>query len=594
MANVFEALDAVWDDFVRKPDGMRFAVSYLETVDRYFLKASQGLTTEGLNQFNARAREFFLSKLSADMIPIVSQDRQAVSTIWHRMASGYGRRSHGAFDERLKFEGLSLNDQDLLSDRDYQKYIELLAKTFCYEDSIDAFLRRYAGRSAENLLTLNISTLRTQVYSLLRCSRLNEAEELARELVRVAPDSPHFLTLLGAVLLSSHPSEARQYLRESLRHGNRDNVVVQYIYLSLLQEDASLDSMLDDINLLSQNKGSQPQGGDLKLLHSSIANRRGDAAAALARFNEHLAVWKFSPVSLIDEGAGFTIDNLQVTGDLPAIEKGPKVSVLMTTYNSEEHIETAVRSVVEQNWRNLELLIVDDCSTDGTRDILAKLANADQRIRVFHNVANAGTYASKNLALLHATGEFITCHDSDDWSHPQKISRQLQSLLGDSRYQASISYWARFDERGLFEPLRFGLIMHDNPSSVLYRRSVVTDIGYYDSVRTAADREHLHRIYHTYGRESVYTLKACAALGRIRSDSLTRSSETGFTAFGSSPHRVAYWKSWAAWHLNALNTESAMYIPYPPKGDERPFDAPVRMLVDLAGIHENIDRYPVT
>ena len=105
------------------------------------------------------------------------------------------------------------------------------------------------------------------------------------------------------------------------------------------------------------------------------------------------------------------------------------ISVIMTAYNVAQYIEIAIESVLGQTWRNLELIVVDDVSSDNTVAIVEGMMQKDNRIRLIRNEANSGTYVGRNKAYQIAQGEFITCHDSDDWAHPEKLERQVSVLL---------------------------------------------------------------------------------------------------------------------------------------------------------------------
>lgn len=106
-----------------------------------------------------------------------------------------------------------------------------------------------------------------------------------------------------------------------------------------------------------------------------------------------------------------------------------KVTVVIPVYNGAETILSAVRSVLEQTHTNLEILIVDDASTDNTWEILKENVK-DPRIKMVRLKENIGLYSLKNFALKNLTeGEFVTWHDADDVSHPKRIERQLELAL---------------------------------------------------------------------------------------------------------------------------------------------------------------------
>src|ERR1039458_8956951 len=94
--------------------------------------------------------------------------------------------------------------------------------------------------------------------------------------------------------------------------------------------------------------------------------------------------------------------------------KVPKVSVLMPSFNYAQYLPLAVRSVLSQSWLDLELIIIDDCSTDGSREITEELGRLDDRVvTLFHDV-NRGLAAARNSGLAASSGEFIALCDADD------------------------------------------------------------------------------------------------------------------------------------------------------------------------------------
>lgn len=106
-------------------------------------------------------------------------------------------------------------------------------------------------------------------------------------------------------------------------------------------------------------------------------------------------------------------------------ESMPLVSVVICAYNVEQYIDKCVSSVMCQTYRNLEILCVDDCSTDKTREKLQELAKADSRIRVIAQTVNGGRSEARNAGLKAATGEYISFIDGDDEIKPQTYERLL-------------------------------------------------------------------------------------------------------------------------------------------------------------------------
>lgn len=104
----------------------------------------------------------------------------------------------------------------------------------------------------------------------------------------------------------------------------------------------------------------------------------------------------------------------------------PCVSIVMPAYNAEKFIEIAITSVIKQTIRDWELIIVDDCSTDSTYEIMCKVARVDSRIHVYRNEQNMGVAHTRNWGFSHCRGEYIALLDSDDCWYENKLEVQLQ------------------------------------------------------------------------------------------------------------------------------------------------------------------------
>ncbi|MFT3807423.1 glycosyltransferase family 2 protein [Arenimonas sp.] len=171
----------------------------------------------------------------------------------------------------------------------------------------------------------------------------------------------------------------------------------------------------------------------------------------------------------------------------------PRVSVVMSVYNDVERVESAVRGILGQTLRELELIVIDDGSSDGSGELLDRLANEDPRLRVIHQ-QNAGLTRSLVLGCNEARGEFIARQDSDDWSHPSRLEEQAKLLESDARVgfvSCTTQYVGPDDEhlsitsrpsdpetatRGLLGPERLGPPAH---GSVMFRKTLYDEVGGY-------------------------------------------------------------------------------------------------------------------
>ncbi|GLE00696.1 hypothetical protein PINS_up009484 [Pythium insidiosum] len=107
----------------------------------------------------------------------------------------------------------------------------------------------------------------------------------------------------------------------------------------------------------------------------------------------------------------------------------PLVSVVMPVFNMEPFVELALRSVLQQTYPQMEIIVIDDASTDATPTILSALAAQDPRIKLVHNETNLGVAASLNKGFSLAQGTFVARMDGDDVAFPERIQRQLQFML---------------------------------------------------------------------------------------------------------------------------------------------------------------------
>lgn len=124
----------------------------------------------------------------------------------------------------------------------------------------------------------------------------------------------------------------------------------------------------------------------------------------------------------------------------------PLVSVIMPVYNTARYLEEAVDSVLAQEYSDLELLIADDGSLDGSAEILERYKKADSRVKLISFDENVGAAKARNALLEKAEGRFIAFLDSDDCWYPWKLDRQVRFMLR-RNYGFTYSYYEAMDER---------------------------------------------------------------------------------------------------------------------------------------------------
>ncbi len=326
-------------------------------------------------------------------------------------------------------------------------------------------------------------------------------------------------------------------------------------------------------------KGGDENDTDLLLSLSNVyVNGVGNKVREqrLRALNKVLTHHGFASLALRNREQPLSIFNLKGAAESTGFCDDAKVSVLMPAYNAGAQIELAIRSLQEQSWTNLEILVADDCSSDDTRSRVEMLAKSDPRVRLIALEHNGGAYAARNAALEQASGDLITVHDSDDWSHPQKLEVQVRHLLEQPSAVATITDWARAREdlyfTGTFRA--HGSLVSENTSSLMFRREAVERLGGWDLARTSADSEYVLRLRRVFGDEAVVRLHRGVPLAFAldQETSLTRTPVTHAKTlfFGA---RREYREAASAWHELA----SADELKLPLSGGERPFPIPTVM-----------------
>ena len=119
------------------------------------------------------------------------------------------------------------------------------------------------------------------------------------------------------------------------------------------------------------------------------------------------------------------------------------VSIIMPSWNTGRFIAESIQSVINQTYENWELLIVDDCSTDNTDEVVRKFK--DLRIKYFKNEHNSGAALTRNRAMREAQGEWIAFLDSDDLWSPDKLEKQI-AFMNENGYVFSYHEYEKIDE----------------------------------------------------------------------------------------------------------------------------------------------------
>lgn len=178
---------------------------------------------------------------------------------------------------------------------------------------------------------------------------------------------------------------------------------------------------------------------------------------------------------------------------MPDPNTAPLVSVLMTAHNVADYIEEAVTSVLRQSWPKLELIVVDDASTDATWTILQRLQKTVGNLRCRRLNTNLGTYFAKNHALQLARGTFIFFQDGDDICHPERIRLSMQPLMQPGVVCVRGAYSRVRFPLGQVLPVN-GLLSKRGLITLGLRREVFDQIGYFNCTSKASDEEFFRRL----------------------------------------------------------------------------------------------------
>ena len=211
----------------------------------------------------------------------------------------------------------------------------------------------------------------------------------------------------------------------------------------------------------------------------------------------------------------------------------PDISVLLSVYNSENYISESIESILDQSYANFELIIVDDCSTDGSFEICKSYANKDRRIVLLRNSVNLGGCQTLNEGLKHTRGKYVARQDNDEWSYPDRLAKQIKfmednpevgvlggsmeiinemgEIVGKRNYKTTDSSIRKYIFR--YSPFSHPLVM--------FRKSILDKVGYYDCTHAPADD---YELYFRMGQESKFAnLNDVLLKYRVVATSLTNS-----------------------------------------------------------------------
>lgn len=346
-------------------------------------------------------------------------------------------------------------------------------------------------------------------------------------------------------------------------HLSRNNVLQYVEALGEVGRYEEQHARIDEFNLVD----TAPL--QVQLLGLDEIQHRGHSEGEwLDALNEMYSSIGMSRVQLLDDTSRPLLDRL--ISDNTDVVEGPKISVIMPTYSPGPGIHTALRSLLHQTWHNLEIIVVDDGSSVEYDDLFEKLEALDPRIYVIRRHVNAGAYAARNAGLENATGTFVTTHDDDDWSHPDKLALQAGFLVDDDLLSATTSAHVRTTENMHFRRINARAVhANKNYSSLMFRRDIITEIGMWDTVNRGGDSEFESRLVrHTGKRGKKDLVNFPAAFSRVWTGSLTSGEMTrGYRSYS----RQLYSNAYLQWHAGKGKQNKTLRIS---EGLPRPYPVP--------------------
>ena len=370
---------------------------------------------------------------------------------------------------------------------------------------------------------------------------------------------------LHTLIAQAKTSESRKPLWKLARwNAATGNFAAALNYAELAQADCSRSSwttkqwifqaaILAEMGCLDKAKEVIDQG----IVHGAVgsdfcliaANSVEADAQRLDYINKIFIQNEFATLAVADPKLPLNLNNLSAAS-VPTHPhcRAAKVSVIVPAFNAAETLPAAIRSILAQSWANLELLLVDDGSADGTWALMESFAASDARIRLLRHHKNEGAYHARNTGLAHATGDLVTVHDSDDWSHPQKIAVQADHILN-TRSPCNTTNWVRTN-CDLRVRVRFRSLtcIHRNIGSLMANRAELATLGGWDEPRFAADDELCDRLRKLH-KADFTTLGTGVPLtfALVRDNSLTARGPTGLNTlqYGA---RKQYQEAYQYWH----------------------------------------------
>ncbi|MFZ2961144.1 MAG: glycosyltransferase family 2 protein [Candidatus Ozemobacteraceae bacterium] len=261
-----------------------------------------------------------------------------------------------------------------------------------------------------------------------------------------------------------------------------------------------------------------------------------------------------------------------------------KVSIIVTTHNSENFIIPSIKSLLLQTYPNIQIIVVDDASTDGTVGILQKFTSFHANVFLLRLNVNLGTYFAKNYGLSRASGKFVFFQDSDDISHPDRIRLCVHALMVSGK--ASVSCLGiKFDPNSGKCFLKNGAATPFLSISFAGRRDLFHKFGYFNCTRKASDGDFIFRCK-TFGKNDDHVnVRIPLYFQSIREGSLSfemfaASRDGNNLRMHLTPGRLKYWQDFKNFYSQCTVKELPEIFRFPVLRDSIPVEKEMTLLAN--------------
>ncbi|STX28909.1 glycosyl transferase, family 2 [Legionella beliardensis] len=264
-----------------------------------------------------------------------------------------------------------------------------------------------------------------------------------------------------------------------------------------------------------------------------------NASQAEKTLNQYFNSNNLLPLTKVNENKPLYIDNIAIVSHIESKKNYGQVSIIVSAKNEELLIEGAIQSLINQSYKNIEIIFINDASSDKTLDVFINTCNKHKfkNFKTINLDRNVGPFYCMNLGMQAAKGDFITFHGADDWAHPQRISAQLNEIIKRNA-MASMSKLIRIKPTGELFSKHIYPLNRICVSSLLFKRQVIKDLGYFYTDLLGSDSEYPERIRLFYSARNLIVSPLVLTLAAHRNDSRTTCNKFGTANFGINKRRL--------------------------------------------------------